>query len=70
MGGKRKLYRILVGMPERKRLLGRPGRHRWEDNTKMYLREMGWDGVDWIDLAEDKDQWRALMNTVINLWVP
>jgi hypothetical protein len=45
-------------------------RRRWEDNIKMYLREIGWGGMNWIDLAEDRDQWRALMNTVINLRVP
>jgi hypothetical protein len=57
-------YRILVGKPEGKRPLGRP-RRRWVDNTKMDLREIGWDGMDWIDLA----QFRGLVNTVINLWV-
>jgi hypothetical protein len=49
--------------------LGRP-RHRWVDNIKMDLRENGWDGMDWIDLAQDRDQWRALVNTVMNLRVP
>jgi hypothetical protein len=53
-------YRILVGKPEGKRQLGRP-RHRWVDNIKMHLREIGWDGVDWIDMAQDRDQWRALV---------
>jgi hypothetical protein len=53
-------YRILVGNPVGKRLLGRP-RCRWVDNIKMDLRERGWDGVDWIDMAQDRDQWRALM---------
>jgi hypothetical protein len=62
-------YRILVGKPEGKRPLGR-GRPRWEDNIKMDLREIGWGGMDWIDLAQDRDQWRALVNTVINLRVP
>jgi hypothetical protein len=52
-----------------KRPLGRP-RRRWVDNIKMDLREIGYDGVDWIDMAQDRDQWRALMNTVLNLRVP
>jgi hypothetical protein len=69
MGEPRNAYRILVGKPEIKRPLGRP-RRRWVDNIKMYLREIGWDGVDWIELAQGRDQWRALVNTVINLWVP
>jgi hypothetical protein len=51
----RNAYRILVGMPERKRPLGRPGR-RWEDNIKLDLREIGWGGIDWIDIAQDRDQ--------------
>jgi hypothetical protein len=56
-------------MPEGKRPLGRP-RRRWVDNIKMDLRDIGWDVVDWIDMAQDKDQWRALVNTVLNLRVP
>jgi hypothetical protein len=68
-GGKRNAYRILVGKPEGKRPLGRP-RRRWVDNIKMDLREIGWDGVDWIDLAQDKDRWRALVNMVMNIRVP
>jgi hypothetical protein len=68
-GDKRNAYRILMGKPEGNRPLGRP-RRRWEDNIKMDLREIGWGGVDWIDLAQDRDQWRALVNTVMNLWVP
>jgi hypothetical protein len=68
-GGKRNVFRILVGKPEGKRPLGR-SRRRWVDNIKMDLREIGWDGMDWIDLAENRDQWRALVNTVMNLRVP
>jgi hypothetical protein len=62
-------YRILVGKPEGKRPLGRP-RRRWVDNIKMDLREMGRDGADWMDMAQDREQWRALVNTVLNLRVP
>jgi hypothetical protein len=62
---KRNAYRILVGKPKGTRPLGRP-RRRWEDDIKIYLR----DGVDWIVLAQDRDQWRALVNTVMNLRVP
>jgi hypothetical protein len=65
----RNAYRILVGKPEGKRPLGRP-RRRCVDNIKMDLREIGWDGMDWIDLAKDRDQWRALVNAVKNLRVP
>jgi hypothetical protein len=67
--GKRNAYRILVGKPEGKRPLGRP-RCKWEDNIRMDLRERGWCGMDWIDQAQDRDQWRALVNTVMNLRVP
>jgi hypothetical protein len=56
----------LVGKPEGKRLLGRP-RSRWVDDIKMDLAEKGWDGVDWIGLAQDREKWRALMNTVMSL---
>jgi hypothetical protein len=63
-GEKRNVSRILVGKPEGKRPLGRP-RRRWVDNIKMGLREIGWDGMDCIDLAQDRDQWRALVNTVM-----
>jgi hypothetical protein len=63
---KRNAYRILVGKPEGKRPLETPCR-RWEDNIKMNLREIGWGGIDWIDLAQDREQWRALVNTVMNL---
>jgi hypothetical protein len=69
MGETRNAYRILVGKPEGKRPLGRP-RRRWVGNFKIDLREIGWDGVDWIKLAQDRDQWRALVNTVMNLRVP
>jgi hypothetical protein len=63
------LNRILVGYPEGKKPLGRP-RRRWVDNIKMDLREIEWDGGDWIDLAQDRDQWRALVNAGMNLRVP
>jgi hypothetical protein len=65
----RGIYRVLVGRPEGKRPLGRP-RHRWEDNIKMDLREIGIDRANWIRLAQDRVQWRAFMNTVMNLQVP
>jgi hypothetical protein len=54
---------------QKERPLGRP-RRRWVDNIKMDLREIGWDGMDWIELAQDRDQWRAVVNTVMNLRVP
>jgi hypothetical protein len=70
-GYKRKHIRsmMLVGKPERKRPLGRP-RRMWVDNIKIDLRDIGWDGMDWIDLAQDRDQWRDLVNTVMNLGDP
>jgi hypothetical protein len=66
---KRNAYRILVGKPVGKKPLGRP-RRRWVDNIKIDLRCIGWDGIDRIDLGQDRDQWRALVNTVMNLRVP
>jgi hypothetical protein len=69
MRKKRNAYRILVGRPEGKGSLGRP-RSMWVDNIKMDLGEIGWDGMNWTDLAQDRDRWRALMNTVMNLRVP
>jgi hypothetical protein len=68
-GEKRNAYRILVGKPEGKRPLGRQ-RRRWVDNIKIDLRNIGWDGVDWIDLPQDMDHWRALVSTAMNLRVP
>jgi hypothetical protein len=69
MGEKMNAYRILVGKPEGKRPLGRP--RRWlVGNIKMGLRDAEWDGVDWIDMAQDRDQWRALVNTILNFRVP
>jgi hypothetical protein len=69
MGETRNAYRILVRKPEGKKQLGRPRRRR-VDNTKIDLREIVWDGMDWIELDHNRDQWRALVNTVINLRVP
>jgi hypothetical protein len=69
MGEKRNAYRILVEKAEGKRLLGRP-RRGWLDNIKMDLREIGWGGIYYIDLAQYRNQWRALVNKVINLRVP
>jgi hypothetical protein len=66
---KRNAYRILVGEPEGKIPLGIPG-CRWVNNIKMDLREIGWSGVDWIDLVQDRDKWRAFVNMVMNLRVP
>jgi len=69
MGERRDVYRVLVGKPEGKKPLGRP-RLRWEDNIKMDLQEVGCGGMDWIELAQDGDKWRALVNTVMKLWAP
>jgi hypothetical protein len=69
MGEKRNAYRLLVGKPEGKRPLGRPRRRR-VDNIRMDLGEVGWDDEDWIGLAQDRNRWRALVNSVLNLWVP
>jgi hypothetical protein len=69
MGEGRGVYRVLVGRPERKRPLGRP-RLMWEDNIKMDLREIGIDGTNWIQRTQDRVQWRACVNTVMNLRAP
>jgi hypothetical protein len=69
MGEKRNAYGIFVGKPEGKEPPVRP-RRRWEDNIKIGLRETGWDGMEYIYLAQDRDEWRALVNTVMNLRVP
>jgi hypothetical protein len=69
MGERRGAYRVLVGKPEGRRPLGRP-RRRWEDNIKMDIQEVLWGSIDWIDLAQDRDRWRALVCTVMNLRVP
>jgi len=66
---RRCVYRVLMGKPEGKRPLGRC-RHRWEDNVKMDLQELGWGGMGWIDLAQDRDRWWARVNVVMNLRVP
>jgi len=68
MGERRGIYRVLVGKPEGKRSPGRP-RRRWEDNIKIDLKEVGCGGMDWIELALDRDRWRALVNAVMNLRV-
>jgi len=69
MGDRRGVYRVLVGKPEGKRQLGRP-RLRWEDNIDMNLWEVGYEGMDWINLAQDMDRWQALVNAVLNFQVP
>jgi hypothetical protein len=69
IGERRGVYGVLVGKPEGKGSLGRP-RHRWEDSIKMDLQEVGCGVMDWIDVDQDRDSWRALVNAVMNLWVP
>jgi len=69
LGEGRSVYRVLVGKPEGKRPLGRP-RHRWEDYIKMDLQEVACRSIDWIELAQDRDRWQALVNAVMNLQVP
>ena len=69
MGEGRGVYRVLIGQPEGKRPLGRP-RRRWEDNIKMYLQEVGGNCGDWMELAQDRDRWRAVVGKVRNLRVP
>jgi hypothetical protein len=69
MGDTRGAYRVLVGRPERKKALGRPRRKR-EDNIKMGIQEMGWGNMDWIDMAQERDRWGAVVNAVMNLRVP
>jgi len=69
MGERGDVYRVLVGKPEGNRPLGKP-RLRWEDNIKMDLQEVGCGGMDWIELAQDTDRWRALVNAVMNIMVP
>jgi hypothetical protein len=69
MGEERGMHRVLVGKPERKRPLGRPSR-RWEDNIKMDVQEVGGGRGNWMELAQDRDRWRALMSMVKNLRVP
>jgi hypothetical protein len=69
MGEKRNAYRLLVAKPQGRRPLGRP-RHRLVDNIKITLGEIGWGGVDWIGLAQDRDKWIAVVNAVMNLWDP
>jgi hypothetical protein len=69
MGDRRGVYRVLVGRPEGKNPLERP-RHRWEYNIKLYLQEVEWGGMDWIDMLQDRDRWRAVVSAVMNLRVP
>jgi hypothetical protein len=69
MGEGRGMHRVLVGKPEGKKPLGRP-RRRWDDNIKMDLQELGYGGMDWIELAQDMDRWWALVNAVMNFRIP
>ena len=69
MGDRRGVFRVLVGKPEGKRPLGKP-RRRWDDNIKIDIQEVGCGGMDWIELAQDRDRWWALVNAVMNLRVP
>jgi hypothetical protein len=69
MGEGRGVYTVLVGKPEGRRPLRKP-RHRWEGNIKMDLREVGWGCVNWMELAQDRDRWNALVSAVMNLRVP
>jgi ribosomal protein S2 len=69
MQAKKKAYRLLAGKSQGKRPLGR-ARCRWADNTKLYLKNIRWDGMHWIDLAQDRDQWRTLVNTIKKFRVP
>jgi hypothetical protein len=69
MGEGKGVYRVLVGKPEGKRPLGKP-RRRWEDNIKACLQEVGYRGMDWIELAQNRDRWRTVVNVVMNLRVP
>jgi hypothetical protein len=69
MRARRGIYRVLAGKPEGKRPLGRP-RRKWEDNIKMDIQEVRCGGVDWIELAQDRDSWRTLVNAAMNLRVP
>jgi hypothetical protein len=69
MREKKNAYRLLVGKPDIKRPLGRP-RRRWVDNIRIDLGAVGWGGVDWIGLAKDRNRWIAVVNSVLNLWIP
>jgi len=69
MGQRRGIYKVLVGKREGKRQLRR-ARRRWEDNIKMDYQEVGWEGMDWIELAQDRDRWRTLVSGVMNFRIP
>jgi len=68
VGQKKNTYSILIEKPEEKKKVGRP-RYIWKDNIKVDLKGIRWDSMDWIHLSQDRDQWQAVMNTVMNLWV-